>query len=62
MATRAYILIETSIGKSQDVVNTLEGIKEVNMLDVVTGPYDIIAVIEASGIIIIANNASLQFW
>ena len=48
MATRAYILIETSIGKSQDVVNTLEGIKEVNMLDVVTGPYDIIAVIEAS--------------
>ena len=50
MATRAYILIETSIGKSQDVVNTLEGIKEVNMLDVVTGPYDIIAVVTTDDI------------
>ena len=28
MTTRAYILIETSVGKSQDVVNTLEEIDE----------------------------------
>ncbi|MBI2172448.1 MAG: Lrp/AsnC ligand binding domain-containing protein [Chloroflexi bacterium] len=47
MATRAFVLIETAVGKTRDVVaalNKLEGMKSV---DVVTGPYDIIAVIEA---------------
>ena len=60
MATRAYILIETSVGKSQDVVDTLEAIDEVDMLDVVTGPYDIIAVIEASDLPSIGKILSNQ--
>jgi DNA-binding Lrp family transcriptional regulator len=60
MVTRAYILIETSVGKSQDVVDTLEGIDEVNMLDVVTGPYDIIAVLEASDLPSIGKILSNQ--
>jgi len=60
MTTRAYILIETSVGKSQDVVKTLEGIDEVNMLDVVTGPYDIIAVLEANDLPSIGKILSNQ--
>ena len=60
MTTRAYILIETSVGKSQDVVNTLEEIDEVNMLDVVTGPYDIIAVLEADDLPSIGKILSNQ--
>lgn len=60
MTTRAYILIETSVGKSQDVVNTLEEIDEVNMLDVVTGPYDIIAVLEANDLPSIGKILSNQ--
>ena len=60
MTTRAYILIETSVGKSQDVVNTLKEIDEVNMLDVVTGPYDIIAVLEANDLPSIGKILSNQ--
>ena len=60
MTTRAYILIETSVGKSQDVVNTLEEIDEVNMLDVGTGPYDIIAVLEANDLPSIGKILSNQ--
>ena len=47
MATKAFILIETAVGKSRDVVSALQGIKGVVSVDVVTGPYDIIVVLEA---------------
>ena len=46
MAAKAFVLIETAVGKNKEVVaalNRLEGMKSV---DVVTGPYDVIAVIE----------------
>ena len=48
MAIRAVVLIETSVGKTKEVVAALRGVKEVNSVDAVTGPYDIIAVVEAS--------------
>jgi len=47
MATKAYILIETAVGKSRDVTNTLRALTGVNTVDAVTGPYDIIAVVAA---------------
>ena len=48
MATKAFILIETAVGKSRDVISTLRGLDGIISVDVVTGPYDIIAVLEAS--------------
>ncbi|MBM3940115.1 MAG: Lrp/AsnC family transcriptional regulator [SAR202 cluster bacterium] len=45
--TRAFVLIETAVGKTKDVVNALHQVKGVASVDVVTGPYDIIAVLEA---------------
>ena len=48
MATRAFILVTTSVGKTKNVVAALQGFKEVTSVDRVTGPYDIIAVVEAS--------------
>ena len=45
MATKAYILIETSVGKSRDVANSLRSLPGVQNVDAVTGPYDIIAVV-----------------
>lgn len=45
--TRAFVLIETAVGKTKDVVSALHQVKGVTSVDVVTGPYDIIAVIEA---------------
>lgn len=47
MATKAYILIETAVGKSRDVTDTLRSLADVEIVDAVTGPYDIIAVIMA---------------
>lgn len=46
--TKAYILIETAVGKSRDVSSSLRGLSGVTTVDPVTGPYDIIAVVEAS--------------
>ncbi len=47
MATRAYILIETAVGKSRIVSGELRDLDGVENVDSVTGPYDIIAVISA---------------
>ena len=47
MTTKAYILIETAVGKSRDVSATLRALSGVETVDSVTGPYDIIAVVEA---------------
>ena len=47
MATRAYILIETAVGKSRTVSSELRELDGVETVDSVTGPYDIIAVISA---------------
>ena len=45
--TKAFVLIETAVGKSRDVVSALEKIEEIASVDMVTGPYDIITVLEA---------------
>lgn len=47
MATKAFILIETAVGKSKSAVETLRNIHGMQSVDRVTGPYDIIAVLEA---------------
>ena len=45
MATKAYILIETAVGKSRDVAGALRALAGVESVDAVTGPYDIIAIV-----------------
>ena len=45
MAAKAFVLIETAVGKSKEVVAALSKLKGVDSVDTVTGPYDIIAVI-----------------
>ena len=50
MATRAFILIETAVGKTREVSNTLRDLGGMQSVDVVTGPYDVIAVIDATDI------------
>ena len=48
MATRAFVLIETSVGRTRDVAAALNGVSNVSSVDAVTGPYDIIVVVEAA--------------
>ena len=47
MAARAYILIETTVGKTHDVSEALKNLPTMKKVDTVTGPFDIIAVAEA---------------
>lgn len=46
MALKAYILINTQIGKTSEVAKTLQEMPEVKRLDIIMGPYDIIAEVE----------------
>jgi DNA-binding Lrp family transcriptional regulator len=55
MATRAYLLVETAVGKTRDVATTLRNLENVESVDVVTGPYDIIAVVSAEDMSVVGN-------
>lgn len=44
---KAYILINTAIGKTAEVAKTVSKIKGVKKLDIIMGPYDIIMELEA---------------
>jgi DNA-binding Lrp family transcriptional regulator len=46
MAVKVFVLIETTMGKTREVVNVLEEINGVKSVDAVTGLYDVIAVVE----------------
>ncbi len=50
MSTKAFILIETAVGKTRDVANSLKAVGAMQSVDVVTGPYDVIAVVDAADI------------
>ena len=47
MAAKAYVLIEAHVGKTREVVDAIRSLRGVASVDVVTGPYDAIAVIQA---------------
>ena len=46
MAIKGYVLVETAVGRSQDVVHELRSLPRVRRADVVTGPHEVIAVVE----------------
>jgi len=47
---KAFILIESAVGKNREVVTALKRIKGVKTVDSVTGPYDVIAVVEGENL------------
>ena len=50
MAVFAYVLIQTEVGKAAGVATLLREIAGVVVADDVTGPYDVIARVEADSI------------
>jgi len=50
VAAKAFILIETAVGKNKEVVSPLGKLEGVNSVDTVTGPYDIIVVVEGESL------------
>ena len=50
MAAAAFVLIETAVGRTKEVVSILSNMKGVKTVNTFTGPYDIIALIEAENL------------
>ena len=55
MAAKAFILVETAVGKTKDVISILNRINGIKSVDAVTGPYDIIAIIEQDDLNAVGN-------
>jgi len=50
VAAKAFVLIETAVGRTKEVTTALRQLEGVKSVDTVTGPYDVIAVIEAKSL------------
>lgn len=60
MAAKAYILMETEVGKTRDVVGALRKVAGIKSVDLVTGPYDIIVVFEAENVRAVGDLVSAR--
>ena len=47
MAAKAYVLVKTRVGETPSVQASLAGNPNIRSADVIIGPYDIIALVEA---------------
>ena len=56
MSEKAFVLIETAVGKTKEIYNALHKLEDVKSVDAVTGPYDIIIAIEGADPDGIANT------
>ena len=50
MTAKAFVLIETVVGRTRDVVASIKHLGGVKSVDTVTGPYDIIVIVEAESL------------
>jgi len=55
VTAKAFVLIETVVGKNKEVVTALKQLEGVKSADTVTGPYDVIATIEGEALNDIGN-------
>ena len=57
---RAYVLIEVSAGRSQELVSTLSKLEGVRSVARVTGPYDVIAEVGSDSVESIVDIVELE--
>jgi DNA-binding Lrp family transcriptional regulator len=50
MAIKAYVLVQTTVGKAADVARQIRQITGVTLAEDVTGPYDVIVSAEAGSV------------
>ena len=56
VASKAYILTEATIGRSRDVARSVQNLKPaVSESYLITGPYDVIAVLESESLAILSQ-------
>ena len=60
MAARTYILIETQVGESREISDVFRDLSGVPSVDIITGSYDIITLVEWEDMLDIANVVTCQ--
>jgi len=60
VAAKAFVLIETVVGRNKEVVTALKQLEGVKSVDTVTGPYDVIAILEGETLNDIGNLATAK--
>ena len=50
MGAKAFVLIEVAVGRTKEVATALQQLDGVKSVNPVTGPYDIITIIEAESL------------
>ena len=55
MSKKAVVLIEATVGRVREVTAALKELDKVTSADAVTGPYDVIAIVEAEDFIAIGH-------
>ena len=60
MASKAFVLIETTVGKTKEVVTSLRELEGVKSVDPVTGPYDVIVIIEGESLTDIGDLVTVK--
>ena len=60
MPTRAFILIESQVGRANQVVQALRSLPGILSADVVTGSFDVIALIEVDSMVAMAELVTGQ--
>ncbi len=55
MPTRAFILVETQVGRARQVAVDLRALEGVRDADVITGSFDVIAVVEIADMAAMAD-------
>ena len=58
MAARAYILIEVEVGYVRQVAESIRDIPGVEFADVITGPHDVIACVNAPDMAAVAETVT----
>ncbi len=60
MTVEAFVLIEVEVGKTKGVAQSLQQVKGIKTVHLVTGPYDIIAIVEEENIDAIGDVITKQ--
>lgn len=50
MSTQAFVLIDVMVGKTKEILKALVGMEGVKSAQAVTGPHDIIALVEVENL------------
>ncbi|MDD4875507.1 MAG: Lrp/AsnC ligand binding domain-containing protein [Dehalococcoidales bacterium] len=60
MAEKAFVLIETLVGRNKEVVTALMQLEGVTSVNSVTGPYDVIATVEGDNLNFIGDLVTIK--